>query len=137
MPLKLNVAISRKIGQANYGSRGATVGLEMEVDSGLVDEPRHFHERIDRLFQLAAESVDRELGNRGAPQPYNNGKPPEPRAATPAQIRAIHTIARRRNLDLLAALSGRFGVNRPEQLSLEEASQLIEEIARPHNGVPG
>jgi hypothetical protein len=136
MPLKLNVAISRKIGQANYGSRGATVGLEMEVDSGLVDEPRQFHERIARLFQLAAESVNRELGDR-APHPGDNGKRPEPRAATPAQIRAIHAIARRRNLDLLAALSGGFGVNRPEQLSLEEASQLIEDIARPHNGVPG
>lgn len=40
MPLKLNIALSRKIGDRNYGSRGATVGLEMEVDSSLLDQPR-------------------------------------------------------------------------------------------------
>ena len=32
MPLKLSIASSRKVGEPNYGSRGATVGLEMEVD---------------------------------------------------------------------------------------------------------
>ena len=61
MPLKLNIAMSRKVGERNYGSRGATVGLEMEVDSSLVDQPRELHQRIARLFRLAKASVDREL----------------------------------------------------------------------------
>jgi hypothetical protein len=30
MPVKLTIAVARKIGQPNYGSRGATVGLEIE-----------------------------------------------------------------------------------------------------------
>ena len=44
---------------------GATVGMEMEVDSSLVDQPRELHQRINRLFRLAKASVDRELAARG------------------------------------------------------------------------
>jgi hypothetical protein len=60
MSLKLSIASSRKIGEPNYGSRGAIVDLEMEVDAGLVDHPRQLHERIRRLFRMAKQSVDLE-----------------------------------------------------------------------------
>jgi hypothetical protein len=36
MPLKLNVGLSRKIGEENYGSRGASVNLELELDAGCI-----------------------------------------------------------------------------------------------------
>ena len=35
MPLKLNVGASRKVGDNNYGSRGASINLEMELDGTL------------------------------------------------------------------------------------------------------
>jgi hypothetical protein len=118
MPLKLNIAMSRKVGEANFGSRGATVGLEVETDTSLIDRPQQLYERIARLFQLAKESVDRELAPR----------------ATNKQIRAIHAIAKQYNLDLAAELHGRFAVERPDQLSLLEASQLIDAIRISTNG---
>ncbi|MGZ0174755.1 MAG: hypothetical protein ACKVHE_35095 [Planctomycetales bacterium] len=31
MPMKLNVGLSRKIGEPNFGSRGASVNLELEL----------------------------------------------------------------------------------------------------------
>ena len=134
MPLKLNIASSRKIGEPNYGSRGATVGLEMEVDSSLVDNPWQLHERIRRLFRLAKQSVDLELGS----PPLGRQQLDEPasiiRPATDRQIRAIQAIAGRRNLDLTEELRGRFGIERPEDLSLNEASQLIDAIKPSTNG---
>ena len=39
MPLKLNVGLNRKVGEQNYGSRGASVNVEMELESSLVGEP--------------------------------------------------------------------------------------------------
>jgi hypothetical protein len=129
MPLKLNIAMSRKIGEPNYGSRGATVGLEMEVDSSLADQPRQLHERIARLFRLAKQSVDRELGTNDA-----TNVEPDVRLATPAQVRALHAIANRQQLDLTAVIQTRFGVMRPDQLSLQQASQLIDAIKSSSNG---
>jgi hypothetical protein len=134
MPLKLNIASSRKIGEPNYGSRGATVGLEMEVDSSLVDNPRQLHERIRRLFRLAKQSVDLELGGPLLARQQLDEPEPIIRPATDRQIRAIQAIAGRRNLDLTDELRGRFGIERPEDLSLNEASQLIDAIKPSTNG---
>ena len=61
MPLKLNVGLSRKIGEANYGSRGASVNLELELDSAIVGEPERLQDRIRQMFQLAKQSIDEEL----------------------------------------------------------------------------
>ena len=37
--LKLNAGFSRKIGEPNYGSRGASVNVELEVESNLIGDP--------------------------------------------------------------------------------------------------
>src|SRR4051812_21657269 len=62
MPWKLNIAMSRRVGERNYGSRGATVGQEMEVDSSLVDQPPELHRRIARLFRLATLLASKSAG---------------------------------------------------------------------------
>ena len=92
MPLKLNIAISRKVGERNYGSRGATVGLEMEVDSSLVDQPRELHQRINRLFRLAKASVDRELAANVDTSNRAVAAASGARRATANQVRALHAI---------------------------------------------
>lgn len=138
MPLKLVIAASRKIGTANYGSRGATVGLEIEVDGSLLEQPEQLQERIASLFQLAAESVHREEGravqglgptdNQGA----GRGGEVTARQATANQIRALHAITNRQDLDLTAELRSRFGVYRADDLTLEQASQLIDIFTAPN-----
>jgi hypothetical protein len=92
-------------------------------------------ERIARLFRLAKHSIDRELegaASADAPMTHENGsaasKPALVRLATPAQVRAIHAIANRQQLDVFEELQNRFAVGRAEELTLEEASQMIDAI---------
>ena len=133
MPLKLSIGLSRKMGEANYGSRGATVGLEVEVEASLVDQPQEFHERIAHLFELAQQAVDQELAGPAVVAPQcaaEDGANPGPdaRQATFNQRRAIHAIAASQRLDLAAELQNRFGVDRPERLTLLQASALIDAL---------
>lgn len=63
MPLKTNVGISRKVSDNSYGSRGASVNLEVELDSGLIQQPERFLDRIRQVFRLAQQAVDEELAH--------------------------------------------------------------------------
>ena len=84
MPMKLNVGLSRKVGEANFGSRGATVNLELEVDSTLAAEPDRLQERIRELFGFAKMSIDEEL--QSAPtQPASDAQRSNGRAADNAR----------------------------------------------------
>ena len=60
--IRLNVGLSRKIGQANYGSKGGSVNLEVEVAD--LDHNK-LRESIAKLFGLAKQSLEDELGNDG------------------------------------------------------------------------
>jgi len=77
MPLKTNVGVSRKVADNNYGSRGASVNLEVELDSSLIQAPDRLQERIRQLFRLAQQSVDEELARchpgSGTASPAANG----------------------------------------------------------------
>jgi hypothetical protein len=147
--LKLNVGFSRKVGEAHYGSRGASVNLELELDPALTEDRERLQERMRRLFILAKESVEAELrvrSERSGHSRNNNsngdgsrnringdGQSSAPRQATQSQARAIHAIAERLGLALEDRLREQFGVESPEQLTLPQASQLIDEL-KGHDG---
>jgi hypothetical protein len=151
MPLKLNIGLCRKIGEANYGSRGANVNVELEVDSSLVAEPEKLKDRIRHLFGLVRTSLAEELnggnghnatdkaGSQDGGQPSNgNGQRNEsgqktaaPRPATQSQIKALFAITKSQGQNLNQLLRERFRVGKPEQLSIREASQLIDALKSP------
>jgi hypothetical protein len=60
----------------------------------------------------------------------NNAAVPNsrPRQATEAQIRAVRAIASKAGVQLASELEARFGVGTPSQLSLSQASQLIDDL---------
>ena len=130
--LKLNAGCSRKVGDFNYGSRGASVNIELELESHLISDPDGIRKRIDGLFDLARQSVDDELNhqtqltNNAAP---NNGNR-SVRYATQSQIRAINAISQRNQLDAAQIANQRYGVNDVAELTLQEASSLIDELKR-------
>ena len=138
MPVKLNIGLSRKVGEANYGSRGASVNLEVELESGIVGDPPRFKERVQSLYGLARRSVEDELdltsGQAAAKPPARNGAGTpmgQQRGTAPqSQVRAISAIARRCRLDPKSLARERFGLTCLEGLSIRDASSLIDDLKR-------
>ena len=151
MPLRLNVGVSRKVGLPEYGSVGASCNVEVEVNSALIDRDlQAFHGRVRDVYVAAHQAVHDELARLQAPvesshdatsRPAANGHatgngqhtgPPAGRSrprrpATENQVRAIRSIAARQHADL-GGLLGDYGVERPEDLSLKQASELIDAL---------
>jgi hypothetical protein len=148
MPLKLNLGLSRKMGEPNYGSRGASINLEVEIDTSLVAEPARFQERVRQLYALVRTSLAEELngngnghaahsstgaayandhgaGNGNGHSATNGDKP---RPATSAQLKAITAIAHRQKINLVPFLQHRIGVGRVADLTIKQASQVIDEL---------
>ncbi len=150
MPIKMNIGLSRKVGEANFGSRGASINLEVELDSGTISDQQLFQERVRALYAQARQSINAELDLPGeadsgsankppmkAPSLAHNGNGSQSRqgSATQSQVRAIFAIARRNQLDPKNLLLERFGLERPEDLSIRDASSLIDDLKRGVVGV--
>jgi len=154
MPVKLNIGLSRKVGEANFGSRGASVNLEVELDSGIISDQQRFQERVRALYAQARQSINAELDLPSEPSaieqpvPQRNGQASahngngngsqsrqEGGSATQSQVRAIFAIARRNRLDPKNLVLERFGLERPEDLSIRDASSLIDDLKRGVAGV--
>jgi hypothetical protein len=77
MPLTLNVAISKKQGLPDYGSIGATCGLNVEVDGSLLDhDPEGLQRQIQNAYVACAQAVNDQLARQqgnGAPASTENG----------------------------------------------------------------
>jgi hypothetical protein len=139
MPMKLNVGASRKVTDNNYGSRGASVNLELELDASLVAEPAKLQDRIRQLFDLVRAAVAEELNGHGTGERNGQGtRPTEHRPgsrngvgippATASQVRALHAIARRQGIELSQFLFDHFQLQRANGLSIRQASAAIDAL---------
>ena len=168
MSVKLNIGLSRKVGEASFGSRGASINLEVELDNGVLNDPGQLRDRVQDLYVLARQSVDEELqrpAEAGPSEPsqtngnehgrisptangnghknghangrVTNGHSPtngnghgriEVARATQSQIRAIFAISKRQGLDPHTVISERYRVHKMEELTIREASALIDDL---------
>ena len=157
MPLRLNVGVSRKLGLPEYSSVGASCNVEVELDAGLLqNDLEGFHVQVRGAFIAAQQAVNEELGRlqaQAAPpvariaqtngRDGRNGTAIIPnrtlarsdgarvrvtKPATPSQVKAIYAIARNQHADLEGLLSEEYGVGRPEDLALPEASEFIDRL---------
>jgi hypothetical protein len=94
------------------------------------------------LHSSSASDHDRQApsedgrGNTNESAPAANGAPVRRdtsggrpfKAATPSQVKAICAIARSQHADLEGLLRHDYGVNQPEELSLVQASDLIDRL---------
>jgi len=156
MPLKLNIGLARKVGEPNYSSRGASVNVEMELESALIYEPVKLKDRIRQLFDVVRSSVTEELNSHGnnsgndngqtrngdtngnsngaGHSPQNGTSQTSARPATSSQVKAILAIAAKQRLDVHLLLQNRFHATRPEQLSIRQASEFIDTLKSSNGG---
>ena len=127
MPLKINVGLSRKIGEPNYSSRGGNVHFEAEVEATLVRDAEELHKRIRYLFGLAEEALEEQLASppSQAEAALVNGQS-TPARATTRQLALIERLAAQRDVELEALLVDAFDTEACEHLSRSEASRLID-----------
>jgi len=135
--IRLNVGLSRKIGQANFCSKGGSVNLEVEVAD--LDHTK-LRDAIHKLFTLAKQSLEDELGQDGAdvqdkPVVQVSVKPEGQnlqeavtancRLASGKQLSFLQNLARtqRRNLEQECEQAYQA---LPERLTSKQASALIE-----------
>jgi hypothetical protein len=145
MPLKLNVGVSRKVGLPDFGSVGATCNVEVELDGSLFKgDLEAFHAQVRHIYGAARRAVDDELarlqaqptgteltvapsnGQVAAPSSRPPDRPRSGKPATASQLKAIQAITRRHEADLDGLLHDEYGVTRPEELTLAQASRVID-----------
>jgi len=141
--MKLNVGVSRKVGQPDYGSRGASANIELELDTTEDQDTHALHDRMRQLFTVARDAVAEELGLSTQPSNTGGGQPPATngngravRPATEAQVRAINAICSRLGLDPHAEAHQRLGCG-IQELTLPQASSLIDALKGLQNGQDG
>lgn len=153
MSVKINIGLSRKVGEQNFGSRGASVNMEVELESSIISDPARFRGHVKRLYAMARRSVNDELqtpflesnqvafANEMPERTYSsmgNGRSnlSEGDTATPSQVRAIFAIARQRGLDPYALSKERFNTESPKELTRSGASSLIDHLKQ-HTSTEG
>jgi len=148
MPLKISVGLSQKIGLPDYGSLGASCHVEYEAESTLLhNDLDMFHRQVKSAFVACKQAVQDELARHGASEravsPAQNGnghasngngshsngqRRNSVRKATASQVRAIHSISDRLQLDLATWLNQKFGLRGASELTICDASHAIDEL---------
>jgi hypothetical protein len=116
----------------------------MELESALVSEPNKLQDRIRQLFGVVRASLNEGLNGGNSPaaavasakpaeaRNSHNGSTPGAsngiRRATQSQIKALFAITKKERVDLPTFLRERFQVQRPDDLTIQQASLAIDAL---------
>jgi hypothetical protein len=145
MAAKLSVGLQKKLGLPGYSSIGASCHVEFEVETSLMESNLEgFHQKVQNVYSACQQAINEQLARYQSTPPNLNDPPrthlngqnnPNPQQvrqessrATRNQIRSIFAIARSQGLDPLQIVRTRFNLDLPEDLTIREASSLIDEL---------
>ena len=135
MPTKVTVGLCKKRGLPNFGSISVSCHMDVHLDDQETATPETVTAYVERAFARCRNSIAQELAKHEseptpaastASEPASHRHPARP--ATDAQVRAIRAIASKQGIVLAVELHDRFGVRSPNQLTLTQASQLIDSL---------
>ena len=140
--IKLSANLSKKvpIGDVPYSSQQFGAAMEIEVsDSASPDE---ITKRLKMLYDMLSRSVDDQIAssnNPAAEEPQSQSAPDAFPSrsnnghASLAQVKAIFAIAKERGVGrdgLTNTLRRDFGVDKPEDLTVRQASEVIDRLKK-------
>ena len=145
MAAKLSVGLQKKLGLPGYSSIGASCHVEFEVETSLMESNLEgFHQKVHSAYSACQQAINEQLARYQSTPPNLNDPPrsqlngqnnPNPQQvrqessrATRNQLRSIFAIARNQGLDPLQIVLTRFNLDLAEDLTIREASSLIDEL---------
>ena len=140
MPLTLNVGLSKKIGQPDYGSLGASCNVEVELDHALLaNDLEAFQQRARQAFLACRQAVNDELARHTGSRPDSDAGAQSAQAAGNGHATRPATNgaetghrASRRQLDYVQQLAGQIsglGVRRLEDLAHKMFSKPLADLS--------
>jgi hypothetical protein len=87
MATKINVALSRKLGTANYGSICASCGIEFSIDTGLQPgEVEAIHRQVRNAYAACRDAIVQELARQQEGEPLKSASSDPLAADVPGQL---------------------------------------------------
>ncbi|WP_168564980.1 hypothetical protein [Crateriforma spongiae] len=134
MPRKITVGLQQKVSRPNYGSIGAICQIEWSIDHDHPTDAQTLKRQISQAFDDCRHHIESQIGKTDAAETdatttaSTSTDAGRMRPASDAQIRALHAIAASRGLRLAEEVNARFGLDSAGQLTLRQASQLIDAL---------
>ena len=141
--MKLNVGLSKKVTDHQFGSKGGNIGLEVEIDASLLRDSSKLQGQIHQLFWQVRKALDNELqSDKGGSvevkelsdhtsfavsdvrNPTAKGSS---RMASEKQLSLIQGLIRRGKLPFQLLLDAH-KIDSFDQLTVQQASSLITEL---------
>jgi hypothetical protein len=156
--IKLSANLSKKVPMPDVEFSSQSYGTAMEIEVSDAADAREITGRLEAIYKLLEKSIDQQIvqasvGKASPAQPQQkrpflgntNGKPQAEGDngngsarrgdghASPAQIKALFAISKDKGMDrngLVELLKAEYGVERPDDLTVKAASDLIGKLQK-------
>lgn len=129
MPMTLNVGVTKKIGQPDYGSLGASCSVQVELDGSLLEtNPDGLQARVRQAYAACHQAVNDELAR------HQNGQSVEPKSngdQTAIKQQSNGHQATEKQLGYVRQLAGQIvglGVRKLDTLAVKMYGQPVTEL---------